>query len=166
MTRVTQFMPQAAGHLPEGGQAFLAHHFFLGLPQLAGAFIHHFFKVISVFCNLLFRLFALGDHVKDGHEVSFLRTIDRDKEPHFQGFDIRLEGFGQAGQGHPGIPFQQFRVGGLDARNNFGDFFTGDSLQTGKGFKGAVNLQVEEIRRATLIDEHPAIGKAIQHILE
>ena len=159
-------MPHAAGQLTQCGQALLADHFFLGILQFARALRYFRFQAEIVFLQRLLGTFAPGDNIENGYKVALLRTVDRDGKPHFQRFDIVLKCFGDAGQRHPAISLEQLRIRCLDTRDDLGDFPAHHPLQAGEGFKSPVHLQVDKVLRAVLLEDHPAIRKAVQHILE
>src|SRR3989338_7746620 len=53
-----------------------------------------------------------------------------------------------------------------DARNDFGDSFAGDILQSRQRLEGGIDAEINEILRLVILEDHPAIGESVQHVLE
>ena len=79
---------------------------------------------------------------------------------------IPLECLRYAGHGHPAIDLEQLRIGLPQPGNDRGRFLPDDVPQPGQGFKGLVHIEVEEVMRPALVEQHPAMGNSIEHVLE
>ncbi len=96
----------------------------------------------------------------------FLMTINGDRKPDAQRVNIGLKFFRVSGQSHPAIGLKQFRVGFSDSRNDFGGGFAYDILQSRQLFKGRVHFKVHKILGTVLVENHPATGEALKHVIE
>src|ERR1022692_347176 len=108
----------------------------------------------------------LGDHVKHSHEMFGRRAIHRNPVPHLQGFDEHLETFGLTGLGDSAVDLEKPRVSLPDTWNYLSDPPTDHVLQSGLRRKGVIGNEVDEVLGFPVFEQHAAIGKTVQQVLE
>ena len=128
--------------------------------------VHQRLQQIALMGQRLLGLFARGDVVKDGDKIPPLLAVSTDGKPNAQRAEMRFKPFRRSGLRHPAVDFQQFRVGLVNARNDFADFFSADVFQTGQFFKSRIDVEVGEIQRAVAVKNHLTAGKSLRHVLK
>src|ERR1035441_8415536 len=111
-------------------------------------------------------MLAFSYHVKYSYEMFRRRAIHRNPVPHLQSFDEHLETFGLAGHGDSAVDLKKPRVSLPDTWDHLGDPPAGHVLQSGLRRKGVIDGEEDEILGFSVFEQHAAIGKTVQQVLE
>jgi hypothetical protein len=114
-----------------------------------------------LFCPL-----PLSDVVEQSNELSLPRTVGGDREPDSKGLHVNLEPLRDSRQSHPAIHLEQLRTRLPYPGNDFGDSSTGHVLESRQDFEVRVDVQVDEVPRFAVLEEHLAVGVPVKHGLE
>ena len=71
-----------------------------------------------------------------------------------------------AGQHHPGVEIEKFRIGFLYSGDDLTDFFPDDILQPGQFLKSTVDIPVDDVPDSVLLKLDLEIDATSQHVLK
>src|ERR1035437_5837464 len=114
-----------------------------------------------LFCPL-----PLSDVVEQSDELSLPRTVGGDREPDSKGLHVDLEPLRDSRQSHPAIHLEQLRTRLPYPGNEFGDFSPDHVLESRQDFEVRVDIQVAEVPRFAVLEQHLAVGVTVKHGLE
>ena len=109
---------------------------------------------------------ALGDELEDDDEMLGLRAIDFDRKALAEGFDMGLEFLRAPAPGDARIAREEFGIQFVQVGNDFAGPAADKVGQTGLAVKRLIDPEINEILRLAILDQHPAVGNAVQHLFE